>query len=343
MTTTLHVFSSHGRGSASPRIRAYRWLELLNVEADVHDYLGTTTTGVRDLMAHPLRCARAEQRLRSVGTPDRVFIQRETSPLSTGVVEERLLGGASLGIYDLDDGFPWDTAGVARRVVSKAAKAKRAVRAADRVVVSNSVLADWAAQYADDVRVIPSCIEPSDYVRKTDYAVGEQPVIGWIGSSWTLPYLRTISGALLRLHADTGARLELIGAGTGSLGPLDAIADRAAWHEQAAGRLTPRWDVAIAPLKHGPFERARSSYKLLEYAVSGVPSVSSRWGATGDVAASLGVHGADTEDEWVTALTAVLGASSKERSSLADRQRVAAENGYSYAAWAEQWRSVVSD
>jgi len=315
---------------------------LLQIPAVVHDYIGTSTAGARDLLSHPLETLRAEAKLRTATGLGRVFVGRETSPLSTGTIEARILSTADLGVYDLDDGLPWDVSGGLRRVISKAVKVERAARAADRVVVANGVLADWADPFCDDVRVIPSCVHPSDYAVKESYELHDPPTIGWIGSLWTLPYLRSISQALLQVHAETGARLELVGPVRGSLGALDAVADRIGWTEHEGYRRPAGWDIAIAPLTHGPFERARSSYKLLEYAAAGVPSVASRWGATGDVVAALGVTGADSHDEWVAGLRDLLDAAASRRAELGMGQRAAAERGYSYNAWADEWRSVVS-
>lgn len=323
-------------------MRAYNWVEFLGLGAETHDYLGRTTAGARDLLAHPLACLRAEAGLRSATGLDRVLVQRETSPLSTGALEERILGTAGLGVYDLDDGFPWDTAGTVRRLVPKAVKAERAAKAADRVIVANAVLADWATQHATDVRVIPSCVDAADYAVKGAYEVGDRPVIGWIGTRWTLPYLRTIEPALLTIHAETGARLELVGPTGGSLGRLDAIADRVAWSTSEAFTRPAQWDVAIAPLWHGAFERARSSYKLVEYAAAGVPSIGSRWGATGDLVTALGARGADSSDEWLAQLRDVLAAPADVRAAEGRAQRSAVEHGYSYNAWADAWRSAVS-
>lgn len=339
----LHVFSTYGRLAASPRIRALRWTELLGVSAEIHTYLGRSTAGPRDIAAHPVRTLRAERHLRSCLGLDRVFVSREVSPLSTGVVESRILGTAGLGVYDLDDGFPWDTAGSVRRLVPKAAKAERAARSATRVVVANQVLADWASDFTDDVTVIPSCVQPSDYTVKTDHAVAERPVIGWIGSRWTLPYVRALAPALLRIHAETGARLELVGAGTGPVGALDEMVDRIAWSEEVETSRPARWDVAIAPLRHGAFERARSSYKLVQYAAAGVPAVGSRWGATADVVAAIGARGADSVDEWYHQLHELLSASVADRAALAGAQRSAVEQHFSYSAWAGEWRRVTGE
>lgn len=343
MSTVLHVFSPYGRRAASPRIRMLRWIELLGVNAEVHDYLGGLTAGVRDLLGHPVRALRAERELRAATGLACALVGREVSPLSSGALEARLLRTAALGVYDLDDGFPWDTAGGLRRVFPKPAKAARAASAADRVLVANGVLADWAAHLNPDVRVIPSCVEPSDYAPKSSYEVADRPIIGWIGSPWTLPYLRTIEAALLRIHDETGARLELVGPGSASLGALDEMADRLPWSEEAEASLPARWDVAIAPLSHGEFERARSSYKLLQYAAAGVPSIGSRFGATGEVVSSLGAHGADSDDEWFHAIHDVLGAPAEARAALGEGQRAAVERGYSYSAWADEWRRAISD
>ena len=67
---------------------------------------------------------------------------------------------------------------------------------ADRMIVGNAVLADWAAGRCADVRVIPTCVEPSDYRPRTAWDIGRPPVIGWIGSPATEPYLTGIAPAL---------------------------------------------------------------------------------------------------------------------------------------------------
>lgn len=342
MTAPLAVFSTYGSAAASPRLRAFRWLDRLGLRGEVHDYLGHGSAGPRDLLAHPLKVAAIERGLRRPQNLARVFIQREASPLSRGRLESRLLRTAELGIYDLDDGFPWDTAGVLRRLAAKPAKAEQAAKAADRTIVANQVLADWATEHCADVRMIPTCIDPSEYVHKSDYELGTPPRIGWIGSRSTLRYVLELAPALVALHRDTDAQLELVGAASGSLGSLEQFTTRIPWSEQAARTRPARWDVAIAPLSPGPFERARSSYKLLEYASAGVPSIGVNWGATGEVVARLGGLGAGSTEEWVALLRDLLAADAAERARLGATQRAAVAKHYSFDVWAGSWLRAVS-
>lgn len=82
---------------------------------------------------------------------------------------------------------------------------------ADRVIAGNSTLADYASQVAKDVVVTPSCVEPGRYQRKDNFDVAARPLLGWIGSPSTEPYLAAIGSALQEVHRRTGARVQLVG------------------------------------------------------------------------------------------------------------------------------------
>ncbi len=173
------------------------------------------------------------------------------------------------------------------------------------MVVGNDVLAEWAATRCDDVRIVPTCIEPSEYRRRTAWEIGEVPVVGWIGSPATEPYLVDIADALRVVHERTGARLHVISGG----GPPDhhiaAFTTTTAW---TAGSVTAiaDWDVGIMPLRDGVYERAKCGYKLLQYAASGVPAVASPVGVNRALLDAMDGLAPTTVDEWADALTTML-------------------------------------
>lgn len=63
-----------------------------------------------------------------------------------------------------------------------------------------------------------------------------------------------------------------------------------------------QWDIAIAPLRDTPFNRARSELKYLETAAAGVPLIASKV----DVYTSKNIIQAKTKDEWVGALSLLI-------------------------------------
>lgn len=276
----------------------------------------------------------------------RVLVARNASRFSRGRREARLLSAAGLGVYDLDDGLPWDDGrlpGLGRwwkRPWPRSLIARRAAGAADRVVVGNAVLAEWAAGHCDDVRIIPTCVEPDDCVRKSRYEVADRPVIGWIGSPATEQYLLDVAAALCEVHRRTGAVLEVM-SGPGEVPPEMALfATHVPWSEAAAAHIGERWDVGIMPLRDGVYERAKCGYKLLQYGAAGVPAVGSPVGVNREMLARGDGLAPATPGEWVDALVAVLQEPADRRRRRGAAGRVLAEE-HSYDRWEPEWRAAM--
>jgi hypothetical protein len=322
----------YGRGAGSSRVRVYGWLDRVCPQATVFGYLDASSAS--GLARRPAAALAAEVRLRLLRA-DHLLLHREASPLSRGRVEGRLLRSAVFSAYDLDDALQWDRR---HRVFSKVATCRAAVRAADRVIAGNEVLASWAGSRARDVVVIPSCVEPAEYVVKDRYGVGDPPRLVWIGSPATEPFLTLVAGPLLELHRGLGARLTVLSRGAAPLGVLEVMVDRLPWH--TPGALAGA-DVGIGPLDNSPYSRGKCAYKLLQYAASGLPMVATPVGANGTALARLGGTPAVTAQEWYNAILALLTASTVDRAAIGRSAVDAVRAHYSYQAWEPAWRKAV--
>lgn len=326
-----HVVVPYTEQNASVRARALHWIDRLVTAGRVAD---------GDVVVH------GPGRARSViprGTD--VLLLRNVGKATRGGRERHLLDRASFGVYDLDDGLPWDDGNLPglgrwwKRPFPRSLVADRAARAADRMIVGNEVLADWATSRCGDVRIVPTCIEPAEYRTRSDWAVGEAPIIGWIGSPATEPYLVDIAPALLEVHRRTGARLAVVSGD----GPIDAalapFAHKSRWTLGSATEIAS-WDVGIMPLRDGVYERAKCGYKLLQYAASGVPAVASPVGVNARLIADMdGIAAVDTDD-WVDALLAMIAEPASRRAA-----RAAAGAGvaaaHAYDTWQPAWLDAV--
>lgn len=266
-----------------------------------------------------------------------VLLLRNARRVSRGRTEARLLGRAAPGVYDLDDGLPWDDGNLpglghwTKRPFPRALLARRAAAAADRVIAGNAVLADWAAGHCRDVRVVPTCVEPGDYAIRAHWELHGPPVLGWIGSPATEGYLVDIAPALAEVHRRTGARVALV-SGPGPVPDvLQGFTDKSVW-DAASERAIATWDVGLMPLRDGVYERAKCGYKLLQYAASGVPAVASPVGVNRDLIAGMDALGPATLDEWVDALLGLVGEPAQRRRERA-RAGLAVAEQYSYAVW----------
>jgi glycosyltransferase involved in cell wall biosynthesis len=320
-------------------------LERTAAPSVLHCYVGLPNASPKALMRRPIALLSAELALRQMARsrPARLLLHRESSPLSRGSLERRLISNAEFAVYDFDDALQWDRGegGLLRRWAPKAPKALTAVRLANRVIAGNSVLADWASAFNDDVIIIPSCVDPSRYACKEDFQIHDPPRLGWIGSASEEKQLRWIGGALQELHRRTGARLMLVGRTDKTLGELEQMVDRVAWSEEAQAILLAEMDVGLMPLVNEPMERGKGGYKLLQYGAASVPSVGSPVGVNARILAESGSPAPETTNDWVQAVFSLLEAPVMTRRDLGQRSRSMVQEHYSYAAWLDRWERAV--
>jgi glycosyltransferase involved in cell wall biosynthesis len=325
-----HVVVPYAVENASVRARAIHWIDRLRESGRI---------GERSVVVHGPGWPSAD-----VPRGSDVLLLRNVGRLTRGGRERRLLERAALAVYDLDDGLPWDDGNLPglgrwwKRPFPRSRVAERAADAADRMIVGNEVLADWAAARCRDVRIVPTCVEPSEYRRRTSWELHDVPAIGWIGSSATEPYLVDVAAALATVHERTGARLQVISGGNPVDPRLAAFTTVSPWTMASTAEIA-NWDVGIMPLRDGVYERAKCGYKLLQYAASGVPAVASPVGVNTQLLKAMDGLG-PRADEWADALIEVLAESSERRAERAGAGFAVAES-YSYESWEPAWVDAV--
>jgi glycosyltransferase involved in cell wall biosynthesis len=332
----LVIGASYGPGGASTRVRVLDWLRFLGLEAEVLDYLGTPNVRPGTLLRQPLRVLAAERRLRGLRRRpgwERLLVSRSMGPFTGGRLEAALLRRAGWGVYDFDDALYADGRGGVHRFFGEAAGWATAVRGADLVIAGNAALAEAAAHLNPEVCLIPSCVEPRDYRRKTSYEVGPTPRLIWMGSPSTEPFLQPVAAALLRVHRLTGARLTVVSAGRRPLGELDVMTDRVAWDGARTDALLAEADCGIMPLPDTPFARGKCAYKLLQYGAAGLPAVGSPVGVNADVIDQLDGERPGASDQWADALLGVLQEPESRRRERGRTAREAVEKHFSFDAW----------
>jgi glycosyltransferase involved in cell wall biosynthesis len=336
----LVIGSSYGPAGASTRVRALDWLRFLGLEAQVLDYLGTPNVRPGTLLRQPWGVITAERRLRSLRREDpweRLLVSRSMGPFTRGRLEAALLERAGWGVYDFDDALYADSRGGVHRFFGEAAGWSTAVRGADLVIAGNAALAEAAAALNPEVRVIPSCVDPQAYPRKSSYTIGAVPRLIWLGSPSTEPYLQAVASALLQVHRLTGARLTVVSGGQRSLEELDVMTDRVTWNGSRTDALLAEADCGIMPLPDNPFSRGKCAYKLLQYGAAGLPAVASPIGVNADVIGQLDGLAPAAADSWVDALLGVLREPEARRRARGQAARRAVEDHYSFDAWRSEF------
>lgn len=105
-----------------------------------------------------------------------MLLSRELSPLGSGRSEAAVLRAASVGVYDFDDALYTAIPGsLISRIHTRRTLWRRSVEAADVVFAGSEILAEHAQRHSSRVQLMPSVVEPAQYTRKQDYALGKTP------------------------------------------------------------------------------------------------------------------------------------------------------------------------
>ncbi|MBT2508909.1 glycosyltransferase family 4 protein [Streptomyces sp. ISL-98] len=335
----------YGRNAGSSRVRVFEWLDRTELRFTVSSYLSLRNARPAQLARRPVALARAERQLREMAAarPRRLLLHREASPLSRGGTERRLLARSEFAVYDFDDALQWDygSGGLLRRLAPKAGKARVAVRYADRVIAGNAVLADWASQHHRDVVVIPSCVAPEAYVRKTSYHLHDPPRLGWIGSPDNEAHLLLVEDALVEVHRRTGARLTIIGTTRPTLGRLESFTDRVEWTTARQRTAPAEVDIGIMPVPDTAYSRGKCGYKLLQYGAAGLPAVASPVGVNAEILSLFAMPAPPHAEDWTDAILSLLDSPVSTRERLGRQAHEITCRRYSYDAWLPRWESAV--
>jgi glycosyltransferase involved in cell wall biosynthesis len=208
--------------------------------------------------------------------------------------------------------------------------AKRLAKSADLVVVGNNWLAETWGRWTPNVEVLATAVDTSFYRVRP---LPEHPCIGWIGSFGNLRYLENIASAL----AEVVRRFPAVSIAVCSERPprLAGLPVRfVPWSVAAEDDFLASLTVGLMPLEDGPWERGKCSFKMLQYMAAGRPCVVSPVGMNKDVLAQGEVgFAAATEDEWVEAISTILG-DGRAAQELGAAGRTLVHDRYSLAALA---------
>lgn len=337
--------ATYGRNGSSARVRIHDWLDYLGVEAaQSYEYLGLADNSFTTLSKHVPQVLRAERSLRALaksGTTETLLMSREASPLSNGRLERSILQSAEYSVYDFDDAIFHNAAPFPYNLYPKGKVWLRSVQNADHVIAGNDYLAEEAAKRSKSVQMIPSCVHPEDYVRKTQYGLSERMTLVWMGSPATEPFLDALVEPLMRLNKEIPVTLRVISRGHRSFGPLDEIVERVDWHPETFGTQLADADAGLMPLPDTEFTRGKCAYKLLQYGAAALPVIGSPVGVNRQVIDQFGGLAASNSTEWEAAVRAIRNSKDTERLGMGEQARNAVDAGYSFSAWAPHWKAAM--
>ena len=236
--------------------------------------------------------------------------------------------------FDLDDAL-WfrDSARGANSTWNRRRRFKRLVRRADLVLAGNAYLAALVRRAGGEATVLPTVVEvpPGDPAPEPDMP---PPVLGWIGSRATLPYLETelvpLSGVVA---SGRPFRLRVIADAAPTLPPGIAV-EVVPWTLEGWREALTGIHVGLAPLPDDPWTRGKCGLKVLQMMSVGRPVVASAVGVQSEQIEE-GVTGylARTHEEFLDGMLTLL-QDDERRVAMGRAALDAVRVNWSVSAWA---------
>lgn len=202
---------------------------------------------------------------------------------------------------------------------------KMQIEMAHHIVVSTEPLKNTLSKYHDKITVIPNAIDTNIWkVKKKKKRTDGMIRIGWAGSASHLADRSVIEGAIMEILAKY-PNVEFHHAG---MAHVDGADHREYSHKGTKGyEEYPQFlsdldlDIAIAPLKDTPFNRAKSNIKWLEHSMLKTPMVLNNVYPYSK-SVTHGVDGflANSKGQWVKYLSNLI--------ENADKRKEMGENAY---------------
>jgi glycosyltransferase involved in cell wall biosynthesis len=291
----------------SSRYRVYQLLPLLRargIECEVSPAIDSATYarlylqgGAGKLSSWPAIWQRRRTDLQRLDEFDAVFVQKGVFPgLYSGF--ERKIAARKPLVYDLDDAtwLPRQGGSLFLRALHRERTVHDILRMATVVTAGNEFLANYARRFTRSVVVVPSTVEVAQYRQNADSVV-----VGWIGSSTTLSYLKLLSIVFKTLKVTP----RVIASGDPNV--LGFPVDFRPWRPETESSELSQFGIGIAPLPNTPWEHGKCGVKLLQYMARGIPVIASPVGVHKQIV-SHGVNGllAETEADWISCLRQLL-------------------------------------
>lgn len=202
-------------------------------------------------------------------------------------------------IFDFDDALMYRSSGSKNpHSFSRRLKFAYMMKRVDFVIAGNQFLKSEVLCYHPHVEVIPTSIDLSLYNLKGDRNRDGPIIIGWLGSSSTLRYLKALIPVFEDLYkAFPNIRLKIVSDDFFDLPNMPVIKKR--WSLEEEVEDLKSFDIGIMPLTDDLWSQGKCGLKILQYYSVGLPVVCSPVGVNKDIVKS-GENGfwALNMEEW---------------------------------------------
>ena len=235
---------------------------------------------------------------------DVVYVQREAFMLGS-VFFERQFAKRSKLIFDFDDAI-WIPAVSANNqslsFLKDFGKTAKIISFSDMVFAGNEYLADYARQYNQNVKIVPTTLD-TDYHRPSNVPK-EKICIGWCGSFSTIPHFQYAEPILEAIYQKYGDKVYFKVIGDANYKNEKLNIQGVAWSLKEEVSGLSEFDIGIMPLPEDKWTKGKCGFKGLSFMSMAIPTIMSAVGVNKDIIQD-GENGflASSTEEWIEKLS----------------------------------------
>jgi len=279
---------------------------------------------------------------------DVIFVQREAMLFGPPVIEwlaNRVLRQPM--VLDLDDAtyvpYTSPTYGRFTKALKFFGKTDYLIRWSRTVVCGNQTIAEYVSSKGGHAEIIPTVVDLEKFRphEPRDEAV---PVLGWVGSHSTFPFLESILPALAELAKSNSFKLKIVGSGQADVSVPGVEVENLEWKLEREVQDFQSIDIGLYPLNpDNNWATGKSGFKAIQWMAVGVPYVVTPIGAAAQIGeANVTHYFANTHDEWIAKLKVLLADAEKRRAMGASGRQHALEH-YGVSAQADKLATVLAN
>ncbi len=268
---------------------------------------------------------------------DAVYIYRDA--FFFGTFFEKWLRKKNVNIiYDFDDAIWLDDENPNQGIFNRLKNPNKVAiicSIADRVIVGNQYLRNFAKAYNEETSIIPSTIDFQKYVKNSN--PHDSICIGWTGSFSTLKHFETVIPALevINQKFENKVYFKIIGDLKFSHPSMNVKCVR--WQSETEAHDLSEIDIGLMPLPDNEWTRGKCAMKGLQYMALEIPTIMSPVGVNSDII-NDGENGflAGTIEEWVEKISLLV--EDKElRNKVGKAGKLTVVKEYSVEANKDKW------
>jgi glycosyltransferase involved in cell wall biosynthesis len=244
---------------------------------------------------------------------DLLLVQREAMLFGPPLIEWLAMRvGSCPMVLDLDDAtyLPY-VSPVYGRLASAFkwfSKTDDLIRWARVVTCGNRTIANYVESKGVPTAIIPTVVDTDRFrPREQKRLDGDVPVIGWVGTHSTYPYLETIFPVLQELARTHRFRLKVVGAGRERVDLPGVEVENLKWELEREIEDFQSFDIGLYPIVESDWAAGKSGFKAIQYMAVGIPYVVTPVGSCGEIGEAGVTHLCATRpEEWRAALGRLL-------------------------------------